>query len=74
LGDLSTWLDLLNKKRKDLFKVVLIMLDELMSGWRPKTTKAWWSTKHNKRAKKTGVTWYPVQECRGMFKWLLLTP
>jgi hypothetical protein len=28
-----------NDKRKELFKVSLLMLDESMSGWRPKTTK-----------------------------------
>jgi hypothetical protein len=28
-----------NDKRKELFKVYLLMLDESMSGWRPKTTK-----------------------------------
>jgi len=32
-------LDNLNKKRQDPFRVVLLMLDESMSQWRPKTTK-----------------------------------
>ena len=29
----------MNEKRKELFEVVLLMLDESMSGWKPKTSK-----------------------------------
>jgi hypothetical protein len=32
-------LDSFNEKRRNLVKVVLLMLDESMSGWRPKTSK-----------------------------------
>jgi hypothetical protein len=32
-------LDKFNRKRKNLLKAVLVMLDESMSGWRPKTSK-----------------------------------
>ena len=32
-------LDGFNNKRKDLFQVILLILDESMSGWRPKTSK-----------------------------------
>jgi Transposase IS4 len=32
-------LDGFNNKRKDLFQVILLVLDESMSGWRPKTSK-----------------------------------
>ena len=35
-------MDSLNKKRQDLFSIVLLMLDESMSQWCPKTTKTGW--------------------------------
>ncbi len=52
-----------------LIKFMLLLVDESMSGWCPKTTKAWLSAKLHLWAQATNSTWHYVSKWCGVCAW-----